>query len=254
MVNSASARRREIAVVELAHVVDAARPQTVELGDLRDTDGGLIEHTVNTGRPVLIGSDLGDEEKGVGHGRSRYGGPLVPSSPGDRRGGTMRVGFVGLGAMGLPMTRHLLAAGHEVTVASRSRGPIDAAVAAGAREGDGPRGVVADSDVTILCVPNSPEVVEVLDAAMPALGGRQDRRRHLDHRSRCRARAARAGRGHRRALPRRAALGRHRRRRAGNAHAHGRRRRRRARRGPAGARPVRRPHRARRRARAWARS
>jgi 3-hydroxyisobutyrate dehydrogenase len=82
----------------------------------------------------------------------------------------MRIGFVGLGAMGLPMTRHLLASGNEVTVASRSRGPIDAAVAAGAREGDGPRGVVADSDVTILCVPNSPEVVEVLDAAIPALG------------------------------------------------------------------------------------
>jgi len=33
----------------------------------------------------------------------------------------MRVGFIGLGAMGLPMTRHLVAAGHEVTVASRSR-------------------------------------------------------------------------------------------------------------------------------------
>jgi 3-hydroxyisobutyrate dehydrogenase len=82
----------------------------------------------------------------------------------------MRVGFVGLGAMGLPMTRHLLAAGHDVTVASRSRGPIELAIAAGAREGDGPRGVVADSDVSILCVPNSPEVVEVLDAAMPALG------------------------------------------------------------------------------------
>ena len=30
----------------------------------------------------------------------------------------MRVGFVGLGAMGLPMTRHLLEAGHDVTVAS----------------------------------------------------------------------------------------------------------------------------------------
>jgi 3-hydroxyisobutyrate dehydrogenase len=81
----------------------------------------------------------------------------------------MRIGFVGLGAMGLPMTRHLLTAGHEVTVASRSRGPIDAAVASGAHEGDGPRGVVAASDVTILCVPNSPEVVEVLDAAHPAL-------------------------------------------------------------------------------------
>ncbi len=48
-------------------------------------------------------------------------------------GVTMRIGFVGLGAMGLPMTGHLVAAGHEVTVASRSRGPIDAAVALGAR-------------------------------------------------------------------------------------------------------------------------
>jgi 3-hydroxyisobutyrate dehydrogenase len=82
----------------------------------------------------------------------------------------MRVGFVGLGAMGLPMTRHLLAAGHEVTVASRSRPPIDAAVAAGARDGGNPRAVVADSEVTILCVPNSPEVVEVLDASIASLG------------------------------------------------------------------------------------
>jgi 3-hydroxyisobutyrate dehydrogenase len=81
----------------------------------------------------------------------------------------MRIGFIGLGAMGLPMTRHLLTAGHDVTVASRSRGPIDAAIAAGAREGDGPRAVVTNSEITILCVPNSPEVVEVLDAALPAL-------------------------------------------------------------------------------------
>ncbi len=81
----------------------------------------------------------------------------------------MRVGFIGLGAMGLPMTRHLIDAGHDVTVASRSRGPIDAAVAAGAVDGDGPAGVVAASEVTILCVPNSPEVIEVLDAAEPVL-------------------------------------------------------------------------------------
>ena len=81
----------------------------------------------------------------------------------------MRIGFVGLGAMGLPMTRHLVEAGHEVTVASRSRGPIDAAAAFGAVEGNGPAGVAAASDVMILCVPNSPEVEEVIDAALPAL-------------------------------------------------------------------------------------
>jgi 3-hydroxyisobutyrate dehydrogenase len=68
------------------------------------------------------------------------------------------------------MSRHLVEAGHRVTVASRSRGPIDAAVSFGATEGDGPAAVVAASEVTVLCVPNSPEVVEVLDAAQPALG------------------------------------------------------------------------------------
>jgi 3-hydroxyisobutyrate dehydrogenase len=82
----------------------------------------------------------------------------------------MKVGFVGLGAMGLPMTRNLLAKGHEVTVTSRSRGPIDTAVAEGASGGGDAAGVAKASEVTILCVPNSPEVVDVLDAMLPALG------------------------------------------------------------------------------------
>ncbi len=82
----------------------------------------------------------------------------------------MKVGFIGLGAMGLPMTRHLVDAGHEVAVASRSRGPIDQAVAFGARDGQDSVGVVRASEVTILCVPNSPDVVAVLDAAFAAIG------------------------------------------------------------------------------------
>jgi 3-hydroxyisobutyrate dehydrogenase len=81
----------------------------------------------------------------------------------------MDIGFIGLGAMGLRMTRHLIDAGHKVTVASRSRPPIEAAVAAGAKEGDGPAGVVSASEVTILCVPGSSDVVQVLDEAFPAL-------------------------------------------------------------------------------------
>jgi len=82
----------------------------------------------------------------------------------------MNVGFIGLGAMGLPMARHLIGAGHDVTVASRSRGPIEAAIAAGAREGDGPAGVVAASEVTVVCVPDSPDVVDVVSSMLPALG------------------------------------------------------------------------------------
>jgi 3-hydroxyisobutyrate dehydrogenase len=82
----------------------------------------------------------------------------------------MRIGFIGLGAMGLPMAGHLVDAGHEVTVASRSRGPIDAAVGRGALDGGSPRGVAEASEVVLVCVPNSPEVVEVVDAMLPVLG------------------------------------------------------------------------------------
>jgi 3-hydroxyisobutyrate dehydrogenase len=81
----------------------------------------------------------------------------------------MQLGFVGLGAMGLPMTRHLLEAGHQVTVSSRSRGPVEAALALGAGDGGSPAGVAAASQVVILCVPSSPQVVEVVDAMLPAL-------------------------------------------------------------------------------------
>ena len=82
----------------------------------------------------------------------------------------MQLGFIGLGAMGLPMTRHLLEAGHPVTVASRSRGPIEAALASGAVEGATPAAVAAAAEVVFLCVPNSPEVASVIDAMLPALG------------------------------------------------------------------------------------
>ena len=80
----------------------------------------------------------------------------------------MRIGFIGLGAMGLPMAGHLLAAGHEVTVASRSRGPGRGRAWPGVRPtGASPRQVAEAADVVILCVPNSPEVVEVVDAMLP---------------------------------------------------------------------------------------
>jgi 3-hydroxyisobutyrate dehydrogenase len=71
--------------------------------------------------------------------------------------------------MGLPMARHIVDAGHDVVVASRSRGPIEAAVAAGAREGNGVHGVVDASDVTILCVPSSPDVAGIVDDALDVL-------------------------------------------------------------------------------------
>jgi 3-hydroxyisobutyrate dehydrogenase len=81
----------------------------------------------------------------------------------------MNVGFVGLGVMGLPMARHLVSAGHTVTVASRSPGPVAAAVGYGALDGGDAAGVAAASEVVVLCVPSSPDVVAVLDVMLPAL-------------------------------------------------------------------------------------
>ena len=136
------------------------------------------------GRPHVGGGGLrprpagrpGGPARDRRHGRRaplRHGGVAAPvrrTLSGTSGGTRMRIGFIGLGAMGLPMAGHLVAAGHDVTVASRSRGPIDAAVSQGAVDGGSPLGVAEASDVIILCVPNSPEVVEVVDAMLPALG------------------------------------------------------------------------------------
>jgi 3-hydroxyisobutyrate dehydrogenase len=82
----------------------------------------------------------------------------------------MRIGFIGLGAMGLPMARHIVQAGHDLTVLSRSRGPIDTAVGFGAHESADAAAVAAASEVTILCLPRSEDVAGVVEAALPALG------------------------------------------------------------------------------------
>ena len=59
----------------------------------------------------------------------------------------MNVGFIGLGNMGAPMVRRLLAAGHEVTVWNRTRQRAETLIAAGAKVADTPadaaRGKVA---------------------------------------------------------------------------------------------------------------
>jgi 2-hydroxy-3-oxopropionate reductase len=72
------------------------------------------------------------------------------------------IGFVGLGIMGRPMATNLLAAGYEVTVHSRSPGPVEELVAAGAKRADGPAAVASGSDVTITMLPDTPDVELVL--------------------------------------------------------------------------------------------
>jgi 2-hydroxy-3-oxopropionate reductase len=81
-----------------------------------------------------------------------------------------RVGFIGLGIMGKPMARNLLAAGFELTVHSRSPGPVDEVVAAGASRATDPSGVAAASDITITMLPDTPDVEAVLVGPGGVLG------------------------------------------------------------------------------------
>lgn len=81
----------------------------------------------------------------------------------------MKVGFIGLGAMGLPMSRNLVRAGHSVVVASRSRGPVEEAVSFGAEDGGTVEEVARSSEVVMMCVPTSSDVVGVVDQAHAVL-------------------------------------------------------------------------------------
>ncbi len=71
----------------------------------------------------------------------------------------MRLGYVGLGAMGLPFARHMKEAGHEVAVFNRSDRPYAAARAAGMQIEDSLEACVAKSEMLFTCLP-SLEIVE----------------------------------------------------------------------------------------------
>jgi 2-hydroxy-3-oxopropionate reductase len=71
------------------------------------------------------------------------------------------IGFIGLGIMGAPMARNLLAAGYELTVLDLVQAPVDALVAEGAMAGTSPAQVAAGTDVLITMLPDSPQVEEV---------------------------------------------------------------------------------------------
>jgi 3-hydroxyisobutyrate dehydrogenase len=81
-----------------------------------------------------------------------------------------RVGWIGTGVMGASMCGHLLAAGHPVTVTTRTPGKADALLAAGAVWADSPAAVAAASDVVFVMVGYPSEVEEVVLGHDGALG------------------------------------------------------------------------------------
>ncbi len=72
-----------------------------------------------------------------------------------------RIGFVGVGAMGLPMAKRLLDEGHELVFTSRRPEAVRALEGAGGRGVPTPLIVAEESDLFLTCLPGDTELNEV---------------------------------------------------------------------------------------------
>ena len=71
------------------------------------------------------------------------------------------IGFIGLGIMGRPMSKHLLSAGYELVVHDVNREAVADVVSAGATEASSSKEVAGKSSVIISMLPDSPDVEAV---------------------------------------------------------------------------------------------
>lgn len=74
----------------------------------------------------------------------------------------MRIGFIGLGAMGMPIAANYVKAGFDVRVHNRSQGKVQQMVARGATAGVSPADVARDSELVMTCLQGADTVRDVL--------------------------------------------------------------------------------------------
>jgi len=73
-----------------------------------------------------------------------------------------KIGFIGLGIMGKPMTKNLINAGYDLTIFNRSKKAITELVQLGAIAVQSPRDVAEKSDIIITMLPDSNDVTDVV--------------------------------------------------------------------------------------------
>ncbi len=78
------------------------------------------------------------------------------------QGSPERLGYLGLGMMGSPMTRRLLRAGYPVTIWNRSQGKTAPLVSAGAKPAADPSAVANTSSIIFLCLTDAGAVEDVV--------------------------------------------------------------------------------------------
>jgi 2-hydroxy-3-oxopropionate reductase len=82
-----------------------------------------------------------------------------------------QIGFIGLGVMGRPIAKHLVAKGHRVVVHNRSRGAVDELASAGATPVDTAAEVARRADIVITMLPDTADVELVLKGRDGVLAG-----------------------------------------------------------------------------------
>jgi 3-hydroxyisobutyrate dehydrogenase len=73
-----------------------------------------------------------------------------------------KLAFIGLGIMGGAMAGHLLTAGHDLTVHTRSKSKAADLLDRGAKWGDSPAAAAHGADVVFICVTDTPDVQAVI--------------------------------------------------------------------------------------------
>jgi len=74
----------------------------------------------------------------------------------------MKIGYIGIGIMGLPMAGNLLKAGHSLYVHNRTLGKCDSLSAQGATVCASPAEVAENAEVVFINVPDTPDVEQVI--------------------------------------------------------------------------------------------
>jgi 2-hydroxy-3-oxopropionate reductase len=72
-----------------------------------------------------------------------------------------KIGFIGLGIMGKPMSKNLLKAGYDLTVCDINTEAVSEVVSLGAKSAATPKDVAAQTEIIITMLPNSPQVKTV---------------------------------------------------------------------------------------------
>jgi len=73
-----------------------------------------------------------------------------------------KLAFIGCGVIGEPMAGHLLSAGNEVTLHTRTKTRVTRLLTRGARWADTPAEAARGAEVIFMCLPNTPDVEHVL--------------------------------------------------------------------------------------------